>query len=54
MKKIKEFFSWPVEIIRTVFTKLVDKIFGKRCLCPEDMLRKHQPMRCKVCGKIYN
>ena len=43
-----------IKKLKEVYNKLVDKIFGKRCLCPEDMLRKHQPMRCKVCGKIYN
>jgi len=53
MEKLKSFISWPIEIGRTIFTKLVDKIFGKRCSCPDDMMRKHQPMRCKLCGKIH-
>ena len=52
--KIKEFLCWPLEIIRTMYTKVVDKVFGKRCSCPEDMLRKHQPMRCKLCGVIHD
>jgi|TARA_R100000541_G_C1867950_1_gene80336 hypothetical protein len=39
--------------LKKLYNKLVDKIFGKRCSCPEDMLRKHQPLRCKLCGAIH-
>ena len=39
--------------LKALYRKLVDKIFGKRCECPTDMLRKHQPMRCKLCGTIH-
>ena len=30
---MKNFLSWPLEIARTVYTKIVDKVFGKRCKC---------------------
>jgi len=42
-----------MKTIKKLYTKLVDKIFGKRCSCPDNMLRNHQPMKCKQCGKIH-
>ena len=42
-----------MKTIKKLYTKLVDKIFGKRCSCSTDMLRKHQPMKCVTCGKIH-
>jgi hypothetical protein len=55
MEKLKLFISWPIEIGRTIYTKLVDKIFGKRCQCINKI--KHTVDRekfvCQNCGKIH-
>ena len=32
---MKNFLCWPLEILRTAYTKLVDKVFGKRCECKD-------------------
>jgi|TARA_R110000787_G_scaffold7464_2_gene25438 hypothetical protein len=54
IKKLKEFISWPIEMVRTGYTKLVDKIFGKRCSCPEELKYPYQPRKCQKCGKIHD
>ena len=42
-----------MKTIKRLYKKLVDKIFGKRCECSTDMLVKHQPLKCKLCGAIH-
>ena len=50
---MKNFLCWPLEIIRTVYTKLVDKVFGKRCQCKE-ILPGASLKFCITCGKVHN
>jgi hypothetical protein len=51
---IKNFLSWPIEIIRTVYTKVVDKVFGKRCACVNIKTNPVTISICKDCGKVHN
>ena len=56
---MKNFLCWPYEIIRTVYTKLVDKVFGKRCKCANvEDIKVRTPAYfvkvCKDCGKEHN
>jgi len=40
-----------VLMIKNFFKKIIDKIFGKRCLCKGDTL--HVAHMCSECGKIH-
>ena len=53
---MKNFLCWPLEIIRTVYTKSVDKVFGKRCKCANiESIKKRTFINvCKECGKVHN
>ena len=53
---MKNFLCWPYEIIRTVYTKLVDKVFGKRCKCSNTEKTKLRTFitKCIDCGKVLN
>ena len=51
---MKNFLSWSIEIIRTVYTKVVDKVFGKRCKCVNIQTNPVTIDVCKDCGKIHN
>jgi hypothetical protein len=51
---IKNFLSWPLEIARTVYTKVVDKVFGKRCACVNIKTNPVTISICKDCGKVHN
>tara|TARA_R110001599_G_scaffold65703_1_gene185365 strand:+ start:304 stop:471 length:168 start_codon:yes stop_codon:yes gene_type:complete len=50
---IKKILNWPIEIVRTIYTKLVNKIFGKRCECTNIVKDKEdrQKFTCVKCGK---
>ena len=50
---MKNFLSCLIEIIRTVYTKVVDKVFGKRCQCKE-ILPGTSLKFCTTCGKVHN
>ena len=51
---MKNFLCWPLEIARTVYTKLVDKVFGKRCACANIETNPVTISICKDCGKVHN
>jgi hypothetical protein len=51
---MKNFLSWPIEIIRTIYTKVVDKVFGKRCACVNIKTNPVTISICKDCGKVHN
>ena len=51
---MKNFLSWPIEIIRTVYTKVVDKVFGKRCACVNIKTNPVTISICKDCGKVHD
>ena len=53
---IKKILNWPIEIVRTIYTKLVHKIFGKRCECTNIVKDKvdRQKLVCQDCGKILS
>ena len=51
---MKNFLSWLIEIIRTVYTKVVDKVFGKRCACVNIKTNPVTISICKDCGKVHN
>ena len=53
---MKNFLCWPLEIIRTAYTKLVDKVFGKRCKCANiESIKKRSFINvCKDYGKVHN
>ena len=51
---MKNFLCWPLEIARTVYTKLVDKVFGKRCKCANIETNQVTISICKDCGKVHN
>ena len=51
---MKNFLNWPLEIIRTVYTKVVDKVFGKRCACVNIKTNPVTISICKDCGKVHN
>ena len=51
---MKNFLCWPYEIIRTVYTKLVDKVFGKRCKCANIETNPVTIDVCKDCGRLDN
>tara|TARA_B110000858_G_scaffold139912_1_gene158845 strand:- start:35 stop:340 length:306 start_codon:yes stop_codon:yes gene_type:complete len=55
-KIMKNFLCWPSEIIRTAYTKLVDKVFGKRCRCAniESIKQRSFINVCTDCGKKHN
>ena len=44
MNTLKDFFSWPLEIIRTVYNRIT-------CECKN--LEQYNPMICKDCGKRH-
>jgi len=49
---MKNFLCWPLEILRTTYTKLVDKIFGKRCKCVNKKRETKTIIECIDCGKV--
>ena len=51
---MKNFLSCLIEIIRTVYTKVVDKVFGKRCACINIQTNPVTIDVCKDCGKVHN
>ena len=53
---MKNFLCWPLEILRTAYTKLVDKVFGKRCKCANTEKTKLRTFitKCIDCGKVLN
>ena len=51
---MKNFLNWSIEIIRTVYTKVVDKVFGKRCACVNIKTNPVTISICKDCGKVHN
>ena len=53
---MKNFLCWPLEIIRTASTKLVDTVFGKRCKCAniESIKQRSFINVCTDCGKEHN
>jgi hypothetical protein len=51
---MKNFLCWPLEIIRTAYTKLVDKVFGKRCKCINKLRSTKTFILCSDCGKVLN
>ena len=53
-KIMKNFLCWPLEIIRTAYTKLVDKVFGKRCKCVNILFLKKELLLSDYSGKVLN
>ena len=51
---MKNFLCWPLEMARTIYTKLVDKVFGKRCKCANIETNPVTISICKDCGKVHN
>ena len=53
---MKNFLCWPLEIARTVYTKIVNKVFGKRCKCVNiESIKKRTFINvCTDCGKVLN
>jgi len=55
---IKKILNWPIEAVRTIYTKLVHKIFSKKfkCKCINKVKDKidRQKFVCQDCGKIFN
>jgi hypothetical protein len=51
---MKNFLCWPLEMARTIYTKLVDKVFGKRCACANIETNPVTINVCKDCGKVHN
>jgi hypothetical protein len=54
VRNMKNFLCWPLEIIRTAYTKLVDKVFGKRCKCINKLRSTKTFILCSDCGKVLN
>ena len=51
---MKNFLYWTLEMARTIYTKLVDKVFGKRCKCANIETNPVTISICKDCGKVHN
>ena len=51
---MKNFLNWTLEMARTIYTKLVDKVFGKRCKCANIETNPVTISICKDCGKVHN
>ena len=53
---IKKILNWPIEIVRTMYTKLINKIFGKKCKCINKVKDKvdRKKFICQDCGKILS